>query len=536
MDQLGRLALSILALMYVLTTRASTEFTPPDAPQASMQKGVSYAAWWSGDYRKPGADLSLEWLASTGATWIALIVTGYQETHTATTIDFRSERTPTDVDLIHVIRQAHALGLKVMLKPHLDLPKEWESEFWRGDVGTAFTTEAQWSAWFASYGDFVGHYASLAQAHGVDQFCVGTELLGTSSREADWRQVIDDVRDLYKGPIVYAAQHHEEATRIPWWDAVDYIGVNAYYALADDPGHHPGVEELEAAWQEPRGILANLAAARGKQILITEIGYRSHHGCSCHPWDSWAVSPVDLEEQAFAYEAALRQLYDQPWLAGIYWWTWYPDRFRSGPCDDSFSPHLKPAEDVLRAWYGGPPLPKPPVLVADYDQARDIYSDGLAAGWEDWSWEATIDQGATEAVNSGSRSISVTLGPWGGFSLWHPPFETDAYHWLEFYVRGVSERQPVLVVFLDTEDGTRLPPVPVNDCRHIEGGIIETDKWKRVRLPLSDLNVPGLEWFRLSIQNTSGHDPASFWLDDVRLVAARAPSVQVFLPVVSQGR
>ena len=530
----GRLALAIFAFVQVPLAQAPGAWAWDPEVRDPIQKGMSYATWWSGEFDEPGADRSLESLAATGSTWIALVITGYQQTHTSTTIDFHSERVPADEELIHVIHRAHELGLKVMLKPHLDLEKEWVEGFWRGDIGTEFSTEAEWSAWFSSYREFITHYATLAQTYGADQFCVGTELRGTTTREADLRQVIADVRDLYHGPIVYAALHSEEAVRIAFWDALDYVGVNAYYPLADDPTHHPTREELEAAWVEPSAIMADLSRAHGKPIIITEIGYRSHHGCSGHPWDSWAVSEVDLEEQAFAYEAAFLQLYNQPWLAGIYWWTWYPDRFRSGPCDDSFSPHLNPAEDVLRFWYGAPPRTDPPEFIANDQNALDIYDDGLSVGWQNWSWLASIDMVVPDQVDWFSEVISVELEPWGGFSLHHEPFDTTAYHWFEFHVRSSRPVEPRLAVVLDTADGTRLTPVPVNDCRHIKGGTIASDTWKRVRIPLADLNVPAVEWARFSILNMSGEDLASFMLDDMRLVPAKAVQGKVYLPLITK--
>ncbi|MFB0534853.1 MAG: hypothetical protein ACETWR_07720 [Anaerolineae bacterium] len=505
--------------------------------QSPMQKGISFTAWWSGHYREPGADLSLEFLTSTGANWIALIVTAHQETYTSTTIDFTDVSTPTDEDLIHVINKAHSLGLKVMLKPHLDLRDETTTGYWRGDIGSGFTTEAQWSAWFASYKDFIEHYASLAQTYGADQFCVGTELLGTTHRADDWRAVIAGVRAVYDGPLTYAALKNGEETSITWWDAVDYIGVDGYYRLNTDISSHPTVEELEAAWEGPKAVLANLSATYGKPILLTEIGYRSHHGCSCHPWDSLIVSPLDFEEQAYAYEAAFRQLYNEPWLAGIFWWQWRADPFQSGPCDDGYSPHLKPAEDVLRAWYGGAPRPPQPFLVGDYDQTIDIYTDGLASGWQDWSWNADRTFDATDQAFGGTQSIALTLGPWGSLSLWHPAFSSDQYHWLEFYVRGSSSSQPNLSAFFDSENGTKLVHVPVNDCRHIGGGTIDAGIWKRVRIPLSYLNAPDLPLVRLNIQDQSGQGSTLFWIDDLRLVGAKEPvfSSWVYLPMVGRN-
>jgi hypothetical protein len=506
--------------------------------QSPKQKGFSYAAWWSGDYVQPGADYSLELLRSTGTDWISLIVTCHQEAFTSTTIDCTLESTPRDDELIHVINTAHSLGFKVMLKPHVDLVDEIVGGHWRGDIGTGFTTEEQWSAWFASYRNFIEHYAHLAQDHGADQFCVGTELLGTTrARPGDWRAVIAGVRAIYQGPIVYAALKEGEETSITWWDAVDYIGVDGYYELTTDTDHHPTEAELEAAWDSHIETLANLSAANGnKPILLTEIGYRSHHGCSNHPWDWWTVSPVDLEEQAFAYEAAFKKLYNQPWMGGMFWWVWSPNRFDSGPCDGGFSPHLKPAEDILRAWYGGPPPPPaPPTLLPDYSNTMDIYTDGLASGWQDWSWStAALNMAATDQVFKGTQSISVTLNAWGALSLWHPAFDSSRYHWLEFYIRGSSPADPHLVAFFRTEDGTELDHVPVDDCRHIAGGTIDVGTWKRVLIPLSDLNSTGLPLARLVIQDQNDQG-SSFWIDGLRLVGAQEPSALVYLPMVIQS-
>jgi hypothetical protein len=502
-----------------------------------MQKGISYAAWWSGHYVQSGADYSLELLASTGANWIALIVTCHQEAFTSTTVDCTHQSTPGDDELIHVIKKAHSLGLKVMLKPHVDLFDEMVGGHWRGDIGSGFTTQAQWSAWFASYRNLIDHYASLAQTHGADQFCVGTELAGTTHRADDWRAVIAGVRAIYKGPIVYAALPASEDTSITWWDAVDYIGIDGYYQLTSDTDHHPTVAELEAAWEIPINIMANLAAKYGKPILLTEIGYRSHHGCSNHPWDSWAVSPLDLEEQANAYEAAFKKLYNQPWLAGMFWWQWFPDRFVSGPCDDSFSPHLKPAEDVLRAWYGGAPRPpQPPTLLPDDSHTLDIYTDGLAPGWQDWSWwTTTLNMAATDQAFNGTQSISVTLQPWGALSLWHPAFSSGQYHWLEFYIRGSSTAEVHLSAFVSAEDGTELDRVPIDDCRHIGAGTIEAGTWKRVLIPLSDLNRMGTSLARVTIQDQNSQG-SSFWIDDLRLLGAKEPSSRVYLPMVVRNQ
>ena len=324
----------------------STSEAIPTTP-GKFQKGMSYAAWWQGQYSTPEADQSLADLAATGAEWLALIVTGYQEAITSTTITYTLPRTPTDADLTHVITQAHSLGMKVMLKPHLDLDND--PTHWRGQIGTAFTAEAEWRAWFTSYRAFINHYAALAQANRVEQFCVGTELLGTSGREADWRQVVSHVRGLFSGPITYASNHSGEETGIQWWDAVDYIGVDAYYPLTNK--NDPTLAELRAAWVTPTLTLEDLSRQYDRPLVLTEIGYRSVDGANQHPWEWQTAGTVDLQEQANCYRAALEAFWGKPWFRGIYWWYWSTDPEQGGPTDMGYTPHSKPAEMILRNYY-----------------------------------------------------------------------------------------------------------------------------------------------------------------------------------------
>jgi hypothetical protein len=490
-----------------------------------MQKGISYASYVSGEYSQPDADLSLANLASTGANWISLIVTGYQETFTSTTI-FTTTATPTDADLIHAITQAHNLELKVMLKPHILLLDD--PNHWRGQIGDEFTTESEWAAWFASYRDFIEHYTELAQTYGADQFCIGTELVGTSHRSDDWRAVIAGVRARYGGPITYAANYGGEEVSTTWWDAVDTIGVDAYYELTDK--NDPTLDELKAGWTPHVTTLADLAATWGKPILFTEIGYRSLDGVNRHPWDSKIEGTIDLQEQADCYQATFESVYNQPWFAGVYWWVWGTDPLEGGPCDDDYTPHDKPAEDVLRAWYGAPPRPPPaptPALL-DYSRTMEIYTDELEPGWQDWSWDATRNLAATDQVYSGTHAISVILEPYGGLSFWHPAFDSGPYY-LEFYIRGSSPEGQYLRVFFHSEDGTELHGQRVECSRYIEGGTIEAGIWKRVRIPLSDLNAAGRSLIRVSIQDRRGEGSAVFWVDEIRLVGATWP---VYLPVI----
>jgi hypothetical protein len=111
---------------------------------------------------------------------------------------------------------------------------------------------------------------------------------------------------------------------------------------------------MRSAWTVPLAQLARLADRYHQLILVTEIGYRSVDGAARAPWDFTAEGPVDLREQAEAYQAALERLCSQPWLGGIYWWYWSP-RPQGGLEDTDFTPRDKPAEAILREYSCTPP-------------------------------------------------------------------------------------------------------------------------------------------------------------------------------------
>ena len=328
------------------------------------QKGMTFASWRVGGYSEPTSDRSLAELAATGATWVTLIVTAYQEDIDSTEVCYQNEitppesgsaSTPTDADLTHVINQAHSLGLSVMLKPHVDLV--YDDDHWRGEIGMNFRP-ADWTAWFASYGDFITHYAALADFVGVEQFCVGAELTATAERAGDWRDVIAAVRAVYGGNLVYAANWYVEDLLVNWWDALDYIGIDAYYPLVSPGNLDPTLAELEDGWAPYVSRMADLADIYGKHVILTEIGYRSLDGTCGNPYLYQIGGAPDRAEQQLAYQAAFESFFAQPWFAGMYWWVWETDPLQGSPYDDlNYTPHHKAAERTLRTWYGGPEAP-----------------------------------------------------------------------------------------------------------------------------------------------------------------------------------
>jgi hypothetical protein len=286
-------------------------------------------------------------LAALGTRWISLGPHGRQASLQATQIDFPDPgpyRVEED-ELVQALRDAKARGFRVLWAPHLWITPE----LWRGDIRQG--TEAAWREWFTAYGAFLRHHARLAAREHADMLSVGLELGGTIGREAQWRDLIREVRGIYPGPLTYAANWWQEVEAVPFWDALDRIGVQFFYPLAGSPTATPG--DLRAGLVTIRAALEALADASGRPYLFTEVGYRSSPAPWVEPW-VWRVAlPEDEADQALCLRLVVGTFRDAPRFAGMFLWNWYlaPERMRAA--DRRFSPQGKGAERVMAAAYGG---------------------------------------------------------------------------------------------------------------------------------------------------------------------------------------
>jgi len=333
-------ALAILALLVLFAK------LPPKVVEGPLfQKGITYA-WWRHDvYESLEAARSISLLEQTNAKWVSLVVTWYQQALDSVVIYRDPYLTPDDRGVIRMIDLIHRLGMKVLLKPTVDI----EDGSWRGEI--RFESEEDWQNWFSSYRYFVNYYAELAAKHGVDEFCVGVELAETVDRNRDWSWIIENARTRFKGPLTYAA-NWSSYWNVPFWDVLDYVGIDAYFELPTEG--RAETEELLSAWDPWIQELDAFYEIVKKPILFTEIGCRSVVGASAQPWEWTIPGEVDLQEQAHYYEAAFRAVWGKPWFYGVYWWTWLPESSEIDEADTGYSPQGKPAEKILSQWYGKP--------------------------------------------------------------------------------------------------------------------------------------------------------------------------------------
>jgi hypothetical protein len=312
------------------------------------QRGIAYVATQRDEYRSPDSQRALDELFATGANYISVLVTWYQYDAHATEIA-PARNTPTDQDLAFVIAYAHAHGVQVLLKPQVDFLND--TQHWRGEI--RFDTEQEWQAWFASYRRFILYYARFAQTHGVEEFAVGTELYATTTRTANWRALIRAVRQEYTGLLTYSANHSGEEVQVQFWDDLDFIGVNVFYHLTNY--RTPTLQQILAGWQMPVRQLTNLHYNFPNQpIIFTEVGYPSLDLASVWPWNWNRAGAVDLEEQAMLYEGLFQTWWHhpaRPWFRGMFIWNWLADPNQGGPNDKDYTPHNKPAEEILKRYY-----------------------------------------------------------------------------------------------------------------------------------------------------------------------------------------
>ena len=345
----GLVALLVGAFFLLAGSSApELDFEPqPQPPPGDRVRGVGWVAGGPID----GADLDA--VRRAGADWIAQTPFGWQnrpnEPGLRLVTGGRVLWGETDEGLETTTRLARERGLATLLKPHV-----WLSDGWRGEL--AMTSEADWRRWFGEYETFILHYAGLAERLGIEALAVGTELHRTVvERPEDWRRLIGAIRQVYSGHLTYAANWSGEVEEVPFWDLLDAVGVQAYYPLSDR--ENPSLESLREGWRGPRERLEALHRATGKPVVFTEIGYRAMADAAIEPW-TWPqhrLAPADtagLLTQARCYEAFFRELWSEPWVAGAFFWKWYPDNTAAGgPGHPGFTPQNKPAGRVLEAWY-----------------------------------------------------------------------------------------------------------------------------------------------------------------------------------------
>jgi hypothetical protein len=301
-------------------------------------RGVTLVDWTANGYSRPSALAAVDEIAGLGASELVIVVTVYQQRTSDNAVRVDLDKTPTPGAVSSVATRAISRGMNVVVKLHVDL----DNGDWRGTIGPMDP-----ASWFDSYGAFVGQWADWAVQNGASGLVIGTELAGTLGHEDRWRSLIRMVRSRFDGDVLYAASW-DEASMVPFWDAIDRVGVD-FYAPVSIRGD-AGRVELLTGWQAWIERLHLLHKQTGKAVLLTEIGYRSVDGAGMRPYDFDANSTFDPAEQADLYWAAMQAVGDTDWIEGVYWWNWLAAG-GGGAGNKDYTPKDKMAEEELAgAW------------------------------------------------------------------------------------------------------------------------------------------------------------------------------------------
>lgn len=255
----------------------------------------------------------------THVRWVELTLRLFQQSVTSTTV-IHGYGTTSPQALAAGISQAHKLGLKVYVEPLLTVG----TSSWGGFV--SFSDPSQARAWFDGYWAVLQPYVQAASQAQVDQLSIGTELQDLEPAPPDdWNTLINRVHAIYHGPITYNMNWTSlRWSAQPWMrnPFLTYVGVSDYISLTGAP-KVLSQDSMSLLWQ--RNVLPKFDSIfnqTGKQVVLSEIGFRNATDALVNPFFPTTTAPMDPQFQADAYSAALDAVYQDPHIAGIFFWGW----------------------------------------------------------------------------------------------------------------------------------------------------------------------------------------------------------------------
>ena len=141
---------------------------------------------------------------------------------------------------------------------------------WPGSID--MPSDAAWNRFFDRYADWMLHYTLMAERYDVEVLCIGTELVeATRNHEEEWRRLIERVRAVYGGAVVYAANWGDGAERLSFGDVLDAVGIDSYYPLTSDTSATGTA--LRAGAETVADRIQAVADRTGRPVLLTEMGF-----------------------------------------------------------------------------------------------------------------------------------------------------------------------------------------------------------------------------------------------------------------------
>ena len=501
--------------------------TPTLVPVSDFMKGVWFADWGLGPgvYTKDGTTVLKDIILPLGANWIAIQSECLLNFQQPSKMDCTAgDSSLSNGEITIAVQIAHSLGFRVAFLPTiLTVQNEPDaSDTWSGDMDFGSNQKA-WSDYFGAYTQNILHFSKLAEQDHVDLLMIGGEQNYAQKQEVYWRTMISQIREIYHGPLTYEAIGNSLSS-VKWWDAVDYIGWNAYFTFSNST--HPSYDEVRNNWVALFNSAKSETNKWNKPLIITEIGYQSLKGVAEYGPTGVTPEQLDVEGQGVIYHGiidALNEVGKGQWPQGMFWYDYNSNPLQGGMGDVNYTPHDKPAETYLRAFYANQPVTPLPTPTPQVEESQ------IATSY--WLFDGQLENGVTLG-NAGQSVVSDPLTErgnaiavkdinyWGGLQLTFPALiNLSNWDYLDLYLY-VPKYEPNLEMRFDNSNGGRL-----YIRSYIDHEPLLDDHWHRIEIPLALLFPAGKN---ISPTYTSNiyflhmwpgqPGPITFYMTDIRLI------------------
>lgn len=149
-----------------------------------------------------------------------------------------------------------------------------------------------------------------------------------------------------------------------------------------------------------------------------------------------------------------------------------------------------------------------------------VYRDALESGFADWSW-GTHSLAQSAVVRTGSAAISFEPDGWAGLYLHRDAgIDVATHDTLELWVRGAgSGGQQVTVALLSGGAVAGSGPL----ASFVAGGSVPAGSWAKATVSFASLGVTTGILHGLWLQDASGGNQATLYVDDVQILARTTP-------------
>lgn len=302
-----------------------------------------------------------------GANWVILTPSWHYPAKTTSLPipNLISGIDPSWQDITEMIKLGKDKTMQVALFPQvmtLKAPEQWWKE--------QSLDGAWWDNWFSEYNGFLKYYATLAAQNGASALILGGAgispalpgglIPGTINNSGvpddalqKWKQIIQDVRQIYQGQIIWAIPSDQLGNAPEFLNDVDQIYVLFNEPLSGVSG--ASQDELKNTAAEILDMQIYRLYEAYQRPIILGIYYPSvkdaSMGCA-NPEDACLYfdfsEPVDIVEQANIYTALLVASNERSWING------FVSRGYFAPVaiqDKTASINGKPAADILWYWF-----------------------------------------------------------------------------------------------------------------------------------------------------------------------------------------